>query len=405
MKLTARKVDHLNDPGMYSDGNGLYLRVTKTGTKGWIHRYQMKGNRKDMGLGTLETISLKKAREKAADNRKLITKGIDPIAAREAEEEEKHKLSMPTFDDCAAQVISDRATGWKNPKSAQQWTNTLNQYASPTIGTMPVDNVDTELVMRVLEPIWGVKTETASRVRNRIEIILNWARVKGYRAGENPAQWRGHLEYLLPQRNKVQKPQHHSALPYREINTFMVKLNPKTSISAKALRLTILTACRTNEVIGAAWDEIDLEQKIWTIPGNRMKMEKPHTVPLSKQVVSLLESMPRQGDWLFPSHQYGKHIGNMAMLVLLKREMGYADHTVHGFRSTFRDWTAEETNAANIVAEMALAHAIGSGVEKHYRRGDLLAKRALLMQQWADYCDRSTSGSVVPFQRKESRHG
>ena len=393
-KLTARGVDNLNEQGMYADGNGLYLKVTKTGSKSWVHRYQINGRRRDMGLGNLKDTSLKEAREAVGDNRKLIRKRLDPIDQRTPSD------AIPTFNECATRVIASKKSEWSNPKSAQQWKNSLKNYASPFIGKTPVDQITTDSVMKVLTPIWNTKTETASRVRNRIEIILDWAKVKKYRKGENPAMWRGQLEHLLPKPSKVQKVQHYSAMPYEEISDFMAELHTKTTISAKALQFTILTACRTSEAIGASWDEIDMDKRLWTIPAERMKMDKPHTGTLSKQDMSLIKSLPSTEGWLFPSPHYDKHISNSAMLVLLKRYMGHPKLTIHGFRSSFRDWTAEETSTPNIVAEMALAHGISSETEKSYRRGDLLAKRRTLMDMWGNYCDKTSN--VIPFKKSAS---
>lgn len=387
MKLNANEIKAMNEPGMHSDGMGLYLKITKDDTKSWIHRFKCNGRRRDMGLGLLKIISLAEARSLVIDNHKLIAKGIDPIDKRR----ESSNTRIPIFDECAEQVIASKRAGWNNPKSEGQWTTSLKTYASPVMGRVPVDQITTEHVLKVLTPIWATKNETASRVRSRIEIILNWAKVKGYFTGENPAVWRGHLEHLFAKPSKVKKVKHHEAMPYNSIAGFMTELTPKQSISAKALQFTILTACRTSEVTGASWDEIDMGNMTWTIPDERMKMDKPHTVPLSEQAIALLESLLNQTGWLFPSPHYGKHISNMSMLNLLKRSMGYSKLTVHGFRSTFRDWTANETSTQNHIAEMALAHSISSGAEKSYRRGDLLKKRAILMQAWANYCtDTST---------------
>lgn len=400
MNLNANKIKSMNEAGMFSDGKGLYLKITKSGTKSWIHRYKLKGRRRDMGLGTLDTVSLKEARGIVTDNHKLIDKWIDPIDARKKLEQ----AETLTFDECAEQVIASKESGWKNPKSSQQWKNSLKTYASPILGNISIDQISTEHVLEVLKPIWTTKNVTATRVRERIEDILNWAKVMGYRSGENPALWRGHFKYLLAKPSDVHKVKHHKAMPYRDISNFMAELKPMTSISAKALQFTILTGCRTKEVIGAVWDEIDMDQRTWTVPAPRMKMKRRHIVPLSNQAMSFLESLPNKEGWLFPSPRYGKHISDMAMLNLVKHITADKKLTVHGFRSSFRDWTAEETSTLNHVAEMALAHAVGSGVEKSYRRGELLAKRAKLMQQWGNYCDDDHNNSVVSFPSTGAAH-
>lgn len=391
MTLEANKIKAMTAPGRYSDGKGLYLVITEAGTKRWLHRYKCNGRRRDMGLGKFASVSLSEARSLVTDNHKLIAKNIDPIDERNKPESTK----APSFGECAKQVIASKRAGWSNPKSEGQWASSLETYAK-SLKRVSVDEISTEHVLKVLTPIWATKNETASRVRSRIEIILNWAKVKEYRAGENPAMWRGHLEHLLAKPSKVKKVKHHSAMDYHAISDFMAELRTKKSISAKCLQFAILTACRTSEVTGASWDEIDMNNQTWTIPAERMKMKKPHTVPLSSQAIELLESLPNQTGWLFPSPHYGKHLSNMTMLNLLKRDMGYRALTVHGFRSTFRDWTAEETSTQNHIAEMALAHSLSSGVEKSYRRGDLISKRATLMQLWSNYC--YATSSVVPIQ-------
>jgi integrase len=291
-----------------------------------------------------------------------------------------------TFDECATAYIASHRAGWRNAKHAAQWTSTLETYASPVFGKVPVQAVDVALVMRVLEPLWSVKPETASRVRGRIESILDWAKVRGHRDGENPARWRGHLDHLLPARSKVRKIKHHAALPYGDVPVFMVALRGREAVAARALEFAILTAARTGEVLGTKWSEIDLTAAVWTVPALRMKAGAEHRVPLSAPALAVLRAMEklRDGDFVFPGDRHAT-LSNMSMLMLLRR-MGHADLTAHGFRSTFRDWAAECTSFANEVAEMALAHAIDDKTEAAYRRGALFERRRRLMQAWADFC-------------------
>lgn len=388
-RLSAIAVTKATEPGMYPDGLGLYLRVGPTGAKSWVFRFRSGASRRDMGLGPLHTITLADARTKAAECRKLLLDGKDPLSTREAERLAilAESAKAMTFKKCAEAYIDAHKAGWRNGKHADQWTNTLTAYAYPTIGELFVNAVDTGLVMKVLEPIWSTKTETASRVRGRIEAILDWATVRGHRQGDNPARWKGHLDHLLPARAKVQKVEHHSALPYAEIGDFMTSVRAQEGTSARALELLILTASRTGEVIGATWGEFDLPGKLWTIPAERMKAGREHRVPLSPAALRVLEAMQKvqTRDFVFPGGKPEKPLSNMALLQLLKR-MDRPDLTAHGFRSTFRDWAAETTNFPRDVAEMALAHAIGDKVEAAYRRGDLFDKRRKLMEAWAAYC-------------------
>ncbi|WP_298281950.1 phage integrase central domain-containing protein [Acidocella sp.] len=395
-RLSALAVTKAAKPGMYADGLGLYLRIGPSGAKSWVFRYRVGNGRRDMGLGPLHIVSLADARAKAAECRKQRLDRADPLQVREAAilaaklEEAKAK----TFQDCADAYITAHAPGWRNAKHADQWRNTLLSYAYPVFGAFPIQTVDTALVMKVLEPIWATKTETASRLRGRIECILDWATVREYRRGENPARWRGHLENLLPKRQKVQKVEHHTALPYAEMSSFMTLLRAQEGIAARAFEFLILTATRTSETIGATWDEIDLDAKIWTIPASRIKAGREHRVPLSPAAILVLEGMKFEGSdhHVFPGGRPGACLSNMAMLKLLER-MGKSHLTVHGFRSTFRDWVSERTNFPREVAEMALAHAISDKVEAAYRRGDLFEKRQKLMETWAAYCETVPSHS------------
>lgn len=394
-KLSAALVSNIKKPGTYFDGSGLRLQVTKAGGKTWLFRFQLNNKTREMGLGSFKTVSLKDARDKAAQAKALLDQGVDPIAHRKAAKHKTADANTWTFDKCANAYIDSQSPAWTNPKHTSQWRNTMKQYASPVFGNMPVASIDTGLVMQVIEPLWQTRTETANRVRGRIENILSWAIVRGYREGPNPALWRGHLSMLLPQRNKIQKPRHHPAMPYQDVAGLMAQLKPKVGISAKALQLTILTAVRTGEVVGANRDEFDMDNRIWTIPDIRMKAKREHRIPLSEQAITLLDSLPTKDGWLFPSTHYGKHISNMAMLKLLKRDMGYPSLTVHGFRSSFRDWVAEQTVYPRELAEAALAHVLADRTESAYQRGDYLEERRALMQSWADYLDRIQASNVV----------
>jgi integrase len=404
-RLSALQVKRAKNPGMLADGGGLYLQIGPTGGKAWIFRYALRGKARWMGLGSVHTIGLAEARVRAQEKRTLLLDGIDPL---EAKGEQRAALALAaaksvTFAQCAAKYIDAHRTGWKNAKHVDQWTNTLATYAEPVIGALPVQAVDTALVMKVLEPIWYDKAETASRLRGRIESILDWAKVSGYRTGDNPARWRGHLDHLLPARSKVQKVQHHAALPYDEMGEFMTQLREQEGIAALALQFLILTAARTGEAIGAQWREFDLDAKLWTVPAERMKAKKEHRVPLSPRAVKLLEELAkiRVGEYVFPGRQAARPLSNMAMLQLLKR-MGRANLTAHGFRSSFRDWAAESTNFPREVAEAALAHTLGDKVEAAYRRGDLFEKRRLLMTAWAKHCQHvEKAGNVLPMTRRK----
>ena len=398
-RLTSDFVAAVAQPGRYPDGGGLYLQVGPTGSKSWLLRYMSAGKSREMGLGPLSTVTLAEARKRAKQHKLKLLDGIDPIAEREAKRRaEKLKAALATtFDECAEAYIKAHQGGWRNAKHAEQWRSTLAVYASPVFGSLPVQAVDTAQVMKALEPIWVEKTETANRVRGRIEKVLDWAKVRGYRDGENPARWRGHLDKLLPARRKVQKVEHFAALPYAEMGEFMRALRAQEGNAALALELVILTACRTSEVINARWAEFDLEGKVWTISGERMKSGREHRVPLSDAAVAVLRTMQAraEGDYVFAGGKTNKPLSSMAMLVLLKR-MGRGDLTVHGFRSTFRDWAAEMTNFPREVAEMALAHAVKDQTEAAYRRGDLFEKRRKLMQAWAEYCGRE-GAKVTPI--------
>lgn len=410
MASVARSIHRLSSkatvakrlPGYYADGAGLYLQVAASAARGergveagtsarsWIFRFDLNQRRREMGLGPLSIVSLAEARSRAAECRKLLHEGKDPLALRQASQSQAETQALaaqPTqcFDECAAAYIEARRAGWRSAKHAIQWEQTLRQYAAPVVGKLPVSAVTIAHVKRILEPIWRTKTETAVRLRGRIESVLSWATVDGYRSGDNPARWRGHLDQLLPLPTKVSTPVHHAALPYVELPAFMVQLRGQQGLGARALEFAIPTATRSGEVRGAKWTEIDLEQKIWTIPGTRMKAGKEHRVPLSDAALEVLKTLAEKTDsnLVFASDRGGK-LSDMTLLAVLRRMN--LKVVPHGFRSTFRDWCAEQTDFTREVAEMSLAHAIGNKVEAAYRRGDLSEKRSELMHAWASYC-------------------
>jgi integrase len=392
-RLTALKVEKAKEAGMYADGGGLYLRVTPEGTKNWVLRFMLNRRPRWMGLGPLALYGLQEARAKALDARRKRHEGIDPIEARRAERARQRldAAKAITFKQCAEAYVAAHRAGWRNEKHAAQWSATLSAYAYPVIGTLSVQTIDTGLVLKVLEPIWATKPETAGRLRGRLENILDFAKVRGDRDGENPARWRGHLDKLLPARSKVRAVEHHAALPYAELPAFLASLREQEGIAARALEFSILTAARTGEIIGARCSEIDLLDKTWTVPAARMKARREHRVPLSARALSVLDKMKaaRKGDsggvFVFPGGKPGKPLSNMAFLMLMRR-MGYGDLTAHGFRATFKTWASERTLYQNEIVEAALAHVIGDKVEQAYRRGDMFEKRRRLMAQWATFC-------------------
>lgn len=401
-RLTDAQVKKAKAPGYMPDGAGLYLQVGPTLTKSWIYRYTRSGKTREMGLGSYLALTLKEARVEAKAKRKLLAEGKDPIEAR-AElrlQETITKANTLTFDECAKRYIATNRSEWKNEKHVEQWQNTLDTYASPIIGGRPVQAVDTGKVLEILEPIWSTKTETASRLRGRIESVLDWATTLKYRTGDNPARWKGHLDKILPKRSKVQRVKHHEALPYAKINPFIVVLREQPGTVPQALEFLILTAARTGEVTGAKPEEFDLEASIWEIPGARMKSGKPHRVPLPPRALAIvkaeIEAHP-DSDYVFPGRA-GEQLSNGAMLRVMER-MEYAA-TPHGFRSCFRDWSAEQTSYPNEVCEMALAHTLKDKTEAAYRRGDLFEKRKLLMLDWANYCEAPKPGAKVTPIRK-----
>src|SRR5271166_6043942 len=378
-RMTAAEVKaNSKKEGRHPDGQGLYLHV-KGGSASWVYRYKVGTKEKNMGLGPLHSVSLAEARQRAAGYRKMryAEEPRDPLDERRANRSATRLASAKamTFKECAIAYIGAHRSAWRNPKHAAQWSSTLEKFVFPLLGDLPVSAIDTALVMKVLDPIWTVTTETASRVRGRIEAVLNWATVSEYRQGENPARWRGHLEHKLPKKTKVRAVEHHAALAFEKLPDFMEELRQQKGIPARALEFVVLTAARSGECLGATWSEIDLVSKTWTIPAGRMKAGKEHRVPLSGPAIAILQGLPVTGDRVFP-------ISGSSMT----RRMGRNGLTVHGFRSCFSDWTAEQTNFPAELREMALAHAIGNKVEEAYRRGDLFQKRRQLMEAWGAYC-------------------
>jgi integrase len=398
-RLTALAASRLSKPGLYADGAGLYLRVGRNGSRSWTFRFMLNGKAREMGFGGLHKVSLADARQKAGDARLLLSEGQDPLTqrhlndTRRAAAEKAATARSMTFDQCAEAYINTHEASWKNEKHRQQWRNTLATYVSPIFGSIPVQEVDTDHIVKVIEPIWSKKTETARRIRGRIEVILDWAKVRGYRTGENPARWRGHLTHLLPARTKVRQVKHHAALPYDQISSFMAELREVEGTAAAALEFLILTAARTSEVIYARWSEVDLKKRAWVVPPERMKGYREHRVPLSGAAMVVLNRIKGpKGLYLFPGRTPDMPLSNMALLVTLGR-MDRGDITAHGFRSTFRDWAAEQTNFPHEVVEMALAHAVASKTEAAYRRSDLFDNRRRLMDVWATYCTKPAASA------------
>jgi integrase len=386
-QLTTTQVQKLKEPGTYADGAGLYLQVTGKNAKSWILRYSLLGKAREMGLGSLRKVGLADARRKAAQCHQLLDDHIDPIEHR-AKERTANALANAaktiTFAEAASTYIASHCRGLKSLKHAAQWATTVKTYAEPTLGELSVGDIDTSMVLKVLEPIWTTKPETAKRVRGRVESVLDWARVSGYRSGENPARWRGNLDKLLPKQSKVRKVKHHAAMPYDALPVFMEKLRRQEGNAARALEFCVLTGARTGEVLGARPVEIDRREKVWTVPGDRMKGGKEHRVPLCDRALELTGKGSDR--YLFPSRYHAdKPLSNMAMLMLLD-DLAAGEVTVHGFRSTFKDWARDRTRFDNYVVEAALAHASGDKVEAAYARSDVLEKRRKLMDAWAEYC-------------------
>lgn len=408
--LSARSVQVEKRPGYHRYGPGLYLQIASGGTKAWIFRFKspVTGKQREMGLGSLGILSLAKARERAIECRQQMLTGADPIEERKSGRrfQQLEQARAITFRQAAEQCIDSKKHEWKNAKHAQQWVNTLTTHAYPTIGKLSVAALDTSLVLKVLEPIWVTKAETASRVRQRIETVWDWAKARGYVAGENPARLRGHLDKLLPKTSKIKRVKHHAALPYKNINPFVSALRKQKGSAPLALEFLILTAGRTSEITGATWSEIDLSAKVWTVPATRMKAGEEHRVPLCDRAIEILSSINTKrhpGEFVFPGWKTRTGLSNGAMLVLLGK-MKFGQFTAHGFRSTFRDWAAEEAHGfQNETIELALAHTIKNQVERAYRRGDQLDIRRKLMGEWGRYVEIDQTrrkGNVLALKRR-----
>ena len=402
-ELTAIEVKRLIKAGRHAVGtiSGLLMVVKDTGTKSWIIRTMVGDKRKSIGLGPYPEVSLSIAHEKARAVKDLIEKGIDPMVERRARKAELKKQAMQTisFSEAARECHKKKALEFTNAKHIDDWISSINRYAGPIIGDLPVSEIDLPEILAVLKPIWTEKTDTANRLRLRIEQVLNWATVSGYRTGENPARWAGHLSEILPKPNKIKKKTHFKALPWQDIGSFMVELRKCQAMTARALEWIILTACRSGEVRGATWDEIDLQNKVWIIPAERMKMKQEHRVPLCQDAIKLLKNLPKfkGSNYVFTAPRGGP-LSDMSISMLCRRMK--VEAVPHGFRSTFKDWSAETTSFPDMVSEMALAHGINDEVKAAYRRGDLFDKRRRLMDAWADYCNTAqsdTGTNVIPI--------
>ncbi|NDB70113.1 MAG: site-specific integrase [Methylocystaceae bacterium] len=398
-KLTARKVETAK-PGRYGDGGGLWLVVSKTLAKKWVYRFTIAGRVSETGLGPFPTVSLTEARELAAEARKLSSAGVSPVTKKREAKAEAIKAIKPTFGKIADDLIAAKSSEWRSAKHKAQWEMTLHKYCAP-IWYKPVNEIETTDVLAILTPLWKRAQETASRLRGRIEAVLDAAKVKGYRTGENPAAWRGHLAHILPKREKLSLRPHHAAMAYEEIPALIAKLRQEDTLAARALEIAILTASRTGEVLGAKWSEINMQAKVWERPAHRMKAGILHRVPLSESVIQHLERLKvvRVDDFVFPGRKAKRPIANNSMLELL-RAMGIKREaaTVHGFRSTFRDWSGNETHFPREIAQASIAHTI-QGVEAAYRRSDALEKRRALMEAWAQYCEPSNADNVLKFHK------
>lgn len=383
-KLSALTISRVKQPGSYGDGGGLYLQVSAVGNRHWFFRFMQSGRSRKMGLGSAHLVSLAEAREKALACRRQLLDGIDPIEARQSRKAARlaEQSRQLTFRQCGEKYVAAHAPGWRNADHARQWPSSLEAYAYPHLGDLPVDKIETAHVLRALEPIWTAKSETAARVRARIEAVLDWAQARGYRSGENPARWKGHLKNLLPARKNMAAVKHLAAMGYAELPRFMGELRALPDMDSHCLEFAILTAARSAEVLGARWSEVDLGARMWVVPASRMKGRREHRVPLSDRALEILEGLPREGEFVFA--RKGKALPRDVLQRVLIR-VG-REETVHGFRSSFRDWAGETTAFPHELMEMALAHAIGNKVEAAYRRGDMLEKRRRLMSNWAEYC-------------------
>lgn len=412
-QLTAIRAKNASAPGYLSDGGGLYLQITASGARSWVFRYMVHGKRREMGLGAFSRVgspgapevSLATAREKAAQQRQHLADGLDPIAHRDATAAQQRLQAgrQTLWEDAVEGFLEANVTTWRNAKHRQQWRNTLDAYAGPVLKGVPVAEIGNAEAAKVLDPIWHEKPETASRVRGRVERVLDWCRVRGFRQGENPFRWRGNLSLLYPAKTKVRPVQHHAAVAIDKLPTVYANLRESDGMAAMALRFLILTGARASEAAKATWDEIDLEGGLWTVPASRMKANRPHVVPLSAEALSILKARAKLklGNFVFPSRLNGRPLSLTALSKALDAAGGKGA-TVHGMRSTFRDWGSERTNFPREVLEMALAHTIGDKVEAAYRRGELLKKRTALMQQWSRFLLAPPSADVVSLNRKRA---
>jgi integrase len=400
-RLTARQVAAATlregeNKALLADGRGLYLQLMRSVSgdainRSWIYKYELRGQRREMGLGSLQDFTLAEARQRHRVFRQQVSDGSDPLAARRQRNAERAAESAKamTFRDCFEACLASHEGSWRNAEHRRQWRTSIEQDVLPVIGDLAVDDIGTPHIIRVLEPIWKAKPETASRTRGRIERILAWATVRGFRSGDNPARWRGHLQEMFPAVGKIAKVNHHEAMSYVDVPPFMSKLRERDHIAARALEFTILCAARTGETLGSTWDEIDPTTKTWTVPHSRMKNGREHKAPLSNRALEILQGLPHREGRLFD-------IGEVAMLQMLREVHGGKGPTVHGFRSSFRDWCSERTSYPPAVAEQALAHAVGSKVERAYSRSDLFQKRVRLMNEWATWCSRpAVTGATV----------
>ena len=394
-KLTARAAA-TSKPGRYGDGAGLYLVVSESGARKWVFRFSFAGKVTETGLGSADVVSLAEARDKALEARRTLATGRNPIEARRVAM--AAATAKPTFGAVADALIAAKESEWRNDKHRAQWRMTLETYAAP-LRSRPVDEIDTEAVLAVLKPIWQEKPETASRLRGRIEAVLDAAKAQGLRSGENPAAWRGHLSHLLPKRGVLSRG-HHAAMDYRDVPAFLARLRERDATAALALEFCILTATRSGETLGARWAEIDLAAKVWTVPAARMKAARAHRIPLPDRAMQIIEKLlkARSSDFVFPGQRADKPLSNMAMEMVLRR-MKLENVTVHGFRSAFRDWAGNETSFPREIAEAALAHVIGDKAEQAYRRGDALEKRRALMAAWAQHCEQDAADNVVVMKK------
>jgi integrase len=389
----AKDLAKLTKRGRYAVGNNVYLQISEWGTRSWLFRYRLDGRATHMGLGPYDLLTLAEARERGHQARRQLLNGVDPLKEKRAAKRQRalERVHAKSFRECAVAYIAAHEAGWRGDRSRSQWTASLEQYVYPKIGNLSVADVDLACVLSVVEPIWTLVPETARRVRNRVELILDWATARGLRQGDNPARWRGLLENLLSEQRRAQAVNHLAAVPYQQIGAFMEKLRAQEGIAAKALEFLILTASRSSEALGAKWSEID--GNTWTVPAGRMKAHRAHRVPLSHGAVALLASLPRDGDFVFPAVRVGGAPHQQTLSRELRR-LG-VKATVHGFRSSFRTWAGERTSFANHIIEQALAHTIGSAVERAYSRGDLLDQRSKLMEAWSEFCDREAGDGAV----------